>query len=212
MANTSAGAYGLTLLCPIKRDIDDTCCGDIVRNRLEALPLNEASPMAKVPNTYLCRFYVLDDVFYESYPACEEHLKSRYLVFCANFHGTLEAYLEGMWRTAEREIRQIWEHCVAFEHVRSVSDFISYIKRCQVDNDLFFNGSNGAPLDEQLKSLYVKQEFSRFVYDNYGKSAEELQRAFEKFVSVVKPENLAGPTWAPGMTQDNPQHHYNKLG
>ena len=43
--------------------------------------------MAKVPNTYLARFYILNDVFYQGFPAEEEHLKSKYLVFSSNFHG-----------------------------------------------------------------------------------------------------------------------------
>lgn len=199
MPNISGNAYGLTLLCPIKNGSrNNQSYAEIIRDHLEKLPLDMQSPMAKIPNTYLCRFYVLNDVFYQGYPAKEEHLQSRYLVFSSNFYGDLEDYLRGMWSHALKEVREIWQYCVGFDADGSAEDFVNYIKKCQVDNALFFNGSTDDPLDEQLKSLYLKQEFSRFVYDNQGASDADLQVAFEEFVNRTDPVNLNGPTWAPG--------------
>ena len=78
--NTSGRAYGLTLLCPIKNESrDDRSYAEILRDDLENLHSDDASPMARVPNTYLARFYVLNDVFYQGYGFKEEHLKSKYL-------------------------------------------------------------------------------------------------------------------------------------
>lgn len=199
MPNINGNAYGLTLLCPIKNGSQNNqSYAEIIRDHLEKLPLDMQSPMAKVPNTYLCRFYVLNDVFYEGYPAKEEHLQSRYLVFSSNFYGDLEDYLRGMWSHAHKEVKEIWQYCVGFNPDGSAEDFVNYIKKCQVDNALFFNGSTDDPLDEQLKSLYLKQEFSRFIYDNQGTSDADLQVAFEEFVKRTDPVNLNGPTWAPG--------------
>lgn len=208
MGNTAGKAYGMTLLCPIRQDDATHSYSNLTRNRLERLPLHSDSPMAKVPNTYLCRFYLLDDVFYEGSPAQEEHLQSRYLVFCTNFHGDRDAYLRGMWDNAQAEVKQIWEYCVAFDKVKTAEDFVGYAQKCQVTNSLFFKGSTDDPLAEQLKALYLKQEFTRFAFDHYGKSAAELQQAFREFVSIVKPDDLSGPTWQPGMTEETPQHCY----
>lgn len=197
--NISAGAFGLTLLCPIKNASEgDQSYASIVREQLQQWPLNEASPLAKVPNTYLCRLYVLNDVFYQGYPAKEEHLQSKYLVFSSNFHGDLERYLEGMWQHAEKYVRQVWQYCVGFDGVNDGQQFVDYIKKCQIDNALFFNGSNGDSLDEQLKALYLKQEFTRFVYLNQGLSASKLQIAFAEFVNRTQPSNLVAPSWQPG--------------
>jgi hypothetical protein len=75
--NESGRAYGLTVLCPLGNDSqDDQSYAAIVRGHLRALAVDESSPMARVPNTYLCRMFVLDDVFYEGDPAHEEHLQS----------------------------------------------------------------------------------------------------------------------------------------
>jgi hypothetical protein len=53
-------------------------------------------------------------------------------------------------------------------------------------------------LAQQLKNLYLKQEFSKFAFESQGKSAVALQEAFREFVRRAQPENLAGPTWAAG--------------
>src|SRR5580693_6673855 len=112
MANESGNAYALTTLCPILSGIppgsqDGETHTTLLRNVLQSLTLNEQSPMAKVPNTYLCRFYVLGDVFYQGNPAVLEHLKSDYLVFSSNFYGPLDPYLQGMWDALKDEIPAI---------------------------------------------------------------------------------------------------------
>lgn len=197
--NTSGNAYGLTLLCPIiNGSQNDESYAEILSHYLENLPVGGKSPMAKVPNTYLARFYILNDVFYEGSPAEEEHLQSKYLVFSSNFHGDRDTYLSGMWKAAEADVRKIWQHCVAFDKVQTEEGFIDYVKKCQVDNNLFFNGSTDDSLSEQLKALYLKQEFTCFAYQNQGLSAVQLQQNFKDFVERTQPLNLDGPSWSPG--------------
>lgn len=224
MANTMGSAYGLTVLSPLKNGhLDAISYGDIIRDRLNDWGVNEKSPMSRVPNTYLCRLFMLDDVFSQSLAAGdfyytsnailslfsdkarmrglarEEHLKSRYLVFFANFHGDLDTYLTGMWQNADVEVRRIWEYCWGFDQVKDAASFIDYMKRCQRETSLFFNGSTDDTLAEQLKGLYLKQEFTRFAAEHQGMPAAELQQAYQAFVKRVQPANLAGPSWTPGM-------------
>src|ERR1700730_10275193 len=109
MANTSGNAYALTLLVPILQGLpkkapegmNDQTYADLIRYQLQQLAVNEESPMARVPNTYPSRLFVLNDVLYQGRPAILEHLKSNYLVFSSNFHGELEDYLTGMWMEVE---------------------------------------------------------------------------------------------------------------
>jgi hypothetical protein len=147
MGNKFGNAYGLTVLIPIKHGTEKNRTYDkIIRDQLQEWPLNKKSPLAAVPNTYLARLFLLNDVFYEAAPAKEEHLKSKYLVFSSNFFGDLDVYLDGMWNALDDLLKDFLRHCVAFEAVDSSADFIEYIKRCQINNSLFFNGSNDKPL------------------------------------------------------------------
>ncbi len=225
MANTSGKAYALTCLCPIEKGhLNGTAYSDEVRHRLQNWGLLEHSPMAKVPQTYLCRYFVLDDVYYESLAGTEfggtfydfmsifsdkfrrralpreDHLKSKYIVFSCNLHGDLDAYLRGMWDAISVDIKHIWQFCYGFDQVTDADSFVVYIKKCQLKAALFFVGSNDDPLPEQLKALYLKQEFSRFAAEHQGMPAAQLQLAYQAFIQRVEPLNLAGPAWTPGQS------------
>ncbi len=225
MGNVSGNAYGLTILSPIKKgNVDDMSYADIIRDRLGDWGVNGNSPMAKVPNTYLCRFFVLDDVFTQSLAggdffgtlyaflslfsnkirlkalAHEEHLKSKYLVFSTNFHGDLETYLTGMWENAHEEVKRIWGYCYGFDQVNNAESFIQYMKKCQLETTLFFVGSTDDSLAEQLKGLYLKQALTRFAAEHQGWPAAQLQLAYQAFIKQVEPTNLAGPSWRAGQS------------
>lgn len=225
MGNISGNAYALTCLCPIRKGhFEGTAYSDEVRHRLQDWGLLENSPMAKVPQTYLCRFFVLDDVYYESLPGTEfggtffdflsifsdrfrrkalpkeDHLKSKYIVFSCNLHGDIDSYLRSMWNAISDDIRHIWGFCYGFDQVNDADSFVAYIRKCQLTASLFFVGSNDDSLPEQLKALYVKQEFSRFAEEHQGLPAAELQQAYQAFIQRVEPLNLAGPAWKPGQS------------
>ncbi len=197
--NAAGRLYGLTALCPIKiGTLNDRSYAWLTTDRLDELELNQNSPFASIPNTYFARLFILRDVFYESKPDREEHLKSQYLVFTSNLHGDLDTYLQGMWESQNDAVRSIWQYCVGFDNVNDVTSFIDYMRKCQVTNALLFNGSSDEPLKRQLKALLLKQEFGKFVADNQGRDPSELRARFRDFLAAVEVRNLDRPTWRPG--------------
>lgn len=226
--NVSGNAYALTVMSPIKNIVtpDEIAYADVIRDRLQNWNFEVNSPMARVPQTYLCRFFVLDDVYTESLPSgCapdplsdflpvvpdvmrrktvpkEDHLKNRYLIFSCNFHGgasaDLDGYLTGMWEAISDRISEIWGYCYGFEAVHDAASFVAYMKRCQLTTSLFFNGSNDDPLEEQLKALYLKQEFVRFASDNQGRDAAQIRANLRDFFQRTAPSDTVAPTWPAG--------------
>ncbi len=135
-------------------------------------------------------------------------MKSKYLAFVAELHAPEESdvdeYLRRMWATAGGGsfVPKVWQHCRGFEAVKGPEQFVQYMRRCQVKTTLYFNGSTDEPLSEQLKALYLKQEFTQFAYDHQGLPAAELQEAFKAFLARVRPA-AATPTWRPGASSLN---------
>jgi hypothetical protein len=223
--NISGGAYALTLLCPIKAEFEQNrLYADLIRDQLEVWNTHEVSPLSKVPNTYLCRFFVLDDIYTESLPGASiwdslsdirilqsnkqrlkalphtDHLASRYLVFTSNFYGDLDTYLTAMWQGMEAEIKAVWQYCYGFEGISDAPSFVAYAHKCCMDASLFFVGSNDDPLADQLKALYVKQQFSRFAQETQDLPAAQLKLAYTAFMQRVKPRDVSSPTWKAGVS------------
>jgi hypothetical protein len=223
--NKSGNAYALTMLCPIKPGVEgNRIYADLIRDQLESWNMASVSPMSLVPNTYLCRFFVLDDIYTESLPGAgiwdalsdirlipsneqrlaalphTDRLQSRYLVFTSNLHGDVDDYLHGMWQSIHVEINTIWKYCYGFENVNDEVSFVAYAKKCCLDTSLFFVGSNDDSLAAQLKALYVKQEFSRFAKETQDLSASQLRLAYTAFMQHIKPRDVEQPTWKAGST------------
>jgi hypothetical protein len=197
---------------------------DRIRDQFEEWNGREVSPLAKVPNTYLCRFFVLDDVFTETMPgagiwdtlsdirplpsnakrlgalAAEDHLQSRYMVFSSNLHGDVNTYLSAMWENMQAEIKSVWQYCYGFEAVQDGAGFVAYAQKCRLDASLFFVGSNDDSLADQLKALYVKQQFSKFAQETQDLPAAELKLAYTAFMKRIKPRDVTYPTWKAGVS------------
>lgn len=230
MGNVNGNAYALTTLAPIRDALvqgQEINFVDKMRDILQDWNLLPNSPMTQVPQTYLCRYFVLDDVLIESLPGAsvldtasdilplvpdairraalpkQDRLQSSYLVFSSNFYcgpeGTPDAYLRGMWNAISASIRSVWGYCYGFDAVDDADSFVAYMKRCQLDAALYFVGSNDDPLPEQLKALYLKQELGKLAIANQGLAAAAVRANYQAFVKRVAPNDLQAPTWAPGQ-------------
>jgi hypothetical protein len=182
MANRNGKVFGLTMLFPILNDERATPSHDLqIRRYLASLPTGQASPFAVAAYTHLARLVVMDDVIYVGTPACEEHLKSKYLVFETNSDVDIDEYAAGLARAVPREVDAIWSHCVGYPGVADVAAFVKYVKACQVPTTFYFAAVNDKSVTETLKALQTKRAVAEFVAEHQGMRPAELQRAFVAF-------------------------------
>ena len=186
MANQSGQIYGLTILSPIlESDQIDICHATELRWYLASLPRDHTSPFARVSSTHFARLVVMDDVVFVGAPACEEHLKSRYLVFESNFDGDLDRYLTRMAREIPEFVESVWKHCVGYPGVADPAVFAAYMKKCQIETTFFFADVNDKTVQQTLKALQVQAALAHFVESNQGKPAAEIQKLFSRLLECL---------------------------
>jgi hypothetical protein len=195
MPNQNGSVYGLTILSPIIDDENATPSHDLqIRKYLATLPTGEESPFAIAPGTHLARLVVMDDVIYVGMPACEEHLKSKYLVFESNCDGELETYLRSLATTVPQHLDAIWSHCVGYPGAADPQRFIDYMKACQVETTFFFAAVNDKTVPESLRALQTQRAVADFIANHQGMEPAQLQAEFLQFASALNAE----PTPRPG--------------
>lgn len=195
MANRSGSVYGLTILSPIKDDPHAEVSHSLaIRVYLQSIPQDQNSPFARVSSTHMARLVVMDDVVYFGMPSCEEHLAAKYLIFESNFDGDLDAYLARLAREAKEEVNAVWQHCEAYPGVEDVGAFIAYMKKCQVETTFYFADVNDKTVQQTLRALQTQSAVATFIEKNQGKPADELQKAFVKFLVALgkAPEPIPG--------------------
>ncbi|MEP2235891.1 MAG: hypothetical protein ABJM58_08955 [Alteripontixanthobacter sp.] len=119
------------------------------------------SPFARSDMTHFARLSVVSQLGFNGTEAADpvlssigiaepsvrhDDLKNHYLLFAAEFDapsGSRErdraVYLRDLWDRMEPELRNIFGHCVGFDEVETAADFITYIKRCEIDTTMPFN-------------------------------------------------------------------------
>src|SRR5947208_16469378 len=138
MSNQSGQVYGLTVLSPIIESDDSLDIGHATELRWYLARLTDKESFARIEGTHLARLVVMDDVVFVGAPACEEHLKSRYLVFETNFDGDLDGYLTRMAKETGEFVDAVWKHCVGYPGTSNIAAFIEYMKKCQLTTTFFF--------------------------------------------------------------------------
>jgi hypothetical protein len=209
MANQNGQIYGLTILSPIIEDQRlDICHSMELRWYLGHLARDQNSPFAKISSTYLACLVVMDDVVYVGAPACEEHLKSRYLLFETNFGGDLETYLTRMASETPDFVDAVWKHCVGYPGVSDAVAFVAYMKKCQIRTTFFFADVNDRTVEQTRKALHTQSALAHFLEKHQGKPAAEMQREF----GVLLHSMTHAPLPPPGgdesdrMPQENRPH------
>lgn len=194
MPNENGDVYGLTVLSPIIDDESATPSHDLqIREYLATLPTGEESPFALAPGTHLARLVVMDDVIYVGAPACEEHLRSKYLVFESNCDGDLETYLRGLAASVPEQLDAIWSHCVGYPGAANPQAFVDYMKACQIETTFFFAAVNDKSVPETLSALQTQRAVADFIACHQGTDPALLQKEFAEFVAVLKSAPVPRP-------------------
>jgi hypothetical protein len=195
MANQNGSVYGLTLLCPILDDERAVPSHDLqIRKYLATLSTDAGSPFAIAPGTHLARLAVMDDVIYVGMPACEEHLKSKYLVFESNCDGDFDSYLRGLAAAIPQHLDAIWGHCTAYPGAADITKFLAYMKACQIDTTFFFAAVNNKSVTDTLSALQTQRAVADFIACHQGVEPTQTQREFLEFMKILQ----ATPPPAPG--------------
>ena len=137
---------------------------------------------------------MMDDVIYVGAPACEEHLKSKYLIFESNCDGDVDSYLSGLAASVPDHLDAVWKHCVGYPGAGNRQAFIDYMKACQLDTTFFFAAVNDKSVTETLRALQTQSAVADFIANHQGVDSATLQREFVEFVAHLK----ALPTPHPG--------------
>jgi hypothetical protein len=196
MPNQNGSVYGLTILSPIIDDANATPSHDLqIRAYLAQLSTREASPFAVAPGTHLARLAVMDDVIYVGMPTCEEHLKSKYLVFESNCDGDLDSYLAGLADNIPVHLDAIWSHCVGYPKHGAADRqaFITYMKACQRETTFYFAAVNDKSVPTTLRALQIQAAVADFIAAHQEADPATLQRDFVDLAAQLKSQPAPPP-------------------
>jgi hypothetical protein len=175
MANTAGQAYALSVLCPVEPQRLDA-----LEEALAALPLGEASPLARVGTTHFARWVVIDQLVYEGDGQKPDTLAHPYLLFTSNFDGGVDDYLLDLCRASLADLHAVWRHCIGCPERRAAKPLAGYLRRHSVDTTMFYAAYPKATVADVRRSVLLRQRFSEFAVRSQRLEPNALMRAFHR--------------------------------
>jgi hypothetical protein len=153
--------YGFTALFPIK---PGEHVGEL-RIHLRSLDSHvNGSPLSNVHIIHMARFAIIDQMPYQGLPAKNDVLNSAYLLFLCEFDGSSSDSLAAeLVRAIPEEVDEIWRHCRGFPDPASADRLADYFTRCQLGTNLCLTDRPDDSVDDILRALIYKREFSELV-------------------------------------------------
>jgi hypothetical protein len=171
--NRLGGAYALTVFTAILPGHVDE-----LRAHLEALPLGEQSPLARLDQLHVSRIQIFDELVHQAPSQKRETLKSSHLVFTSTFDGDLDPYLDAICERIGAEADAWWGHCVGYPGTADRAAFRRYIRAHKVDTSLFASANQNAGVPLVRESLAVRERVVAFAADAQGLDAPALRERF----------------------------------
>jgi hypothetical protein len=169
--NRTGGVYALTTFASILPGHKDE-----LQAYLDALPLGEASPLARLEQLHLSRIHIFDELVAQPGHAAEK-LDAPQLVFTSSFDGSLDRYIEDL-RTKVPECDDWWGRCAGYPGRADAAAFKAYIRAHKIDTQLFANAYHGATVQDVQRALANRERVIDLAVAAQGLDAAELQQRF----------------------------------
>lgn len=122
----------------------------------------------------------------------KDRTKYAYLMFCSNFNGTWEQYIDAFSQVIPDGMNMIWRTSEQFPGARPITPFLAYIRRVQCDCEYYYGAYPGATATDVRLSLHLTEQLQQFSARTEGMEATAFATEWRKFLGSV--QNCLGST------------------
>lgn len=115
-----------------------------------------------------------------------ESLHYDYLLFCSNFNGSWEQYIDAFSEVIPGGMNNIWRWSTGYPGSRPITPFLSYIARNQYDNDYYYSATPGATTSDIRHALELRTRLDAFIAASATLSPGQFEAAFTTFLASVQ--------------------------
>lgn len=127
-----------------------------------------------------------------------ERLRYDYMLFCSNFNGDWEQYIQAFSQVIPGGMNLLWRWSPGFPGAEAITPFLGYIRQCQLDTDYYYSAYPGASTNDIRGALHLAEAFDAFAAEAKGLDPAAFESAHNRFLgTVAKDLGTTGPApWA----------------
>ena len=199
MPNIYGKAYGFTAITPMKRWktpfaraffwLVPILSKPLPQRLLGWIPIVRAQhDLTALSFIHFARWSIIRHDFWPKLSAAQPKDTTRYdyLLFCSNFNGTWEQYIDAFSQIIPGGMNMIWRWSEQFPGARPITPFLTYIRQVQVDTDHYFGAYPGASANDVTQALKLQAKLEAFVSRSQHLNADAFAPAYREFLVSVQ--------------------------
>ena len=212
MSNVAGKAYGMNVITPMTPMW--TFANRLIFAASRAIPSTLAGLMG-LSIIHFARWVIIKrDQWSEIDPmsgrriACTQTLANDYMLFCSNFNGTWDQYIDAFSDGIPTGLDLFWYSSTKYPHSIPISPFKDYIRANQIDTDYYYNATPGAAQRDIKAALRVARATASLAAAHAQGPAGFRDRYVAALVGVQN--DLGSQGEAPVASNDTKNADYNR--
>ena len=206
MSNVAGKAYGMNVLTPVPPHL--TWVQRLIFMAARAFP-STLKGLLGLSLIHFARWVIIKRSQWPEGDRGKPVLKNDYVLFCSNFNGTWDQYIDAFSDGVPQGLDLFWYASFKYPHSIPISAFKAYITHNQFDTGYYYNATPGSAQRDVKAALKVYAELKSLGARHAALDAKTFTSEYNK--SLARVQNCLGsPGYAPIASLDTETAEQNR--
>ena len=206
MSNIAGKAYAMNVVTPSHRWI--TWINRLLFMAARGLPSNLMGLLG-LSLIHFARWVIIKPKDWPNLGQGQEQLQNDYVLFCSNFNGTWDQYIDAFSDGIPNGLDLFWYASRKYPKSIPITPFKDYITFNQVNTDYYYNATPGSAQRDIKTSLMIYDELLALCDLHSNSTPEEFQVAYNAAMLKMQ-KGLGDPGFGPVASLDTERADVNR--
>ena len=198
MSNVAGKAYAMNVLTPMRPR--RTFLNRFIFIASRALP-DQLAGLLGLSIIHFARWFIIKRDQWPDLGQGPEKLNNDYMMFCSNFNGTWDQYIDAFSDGLPNGLDLFWYSSTHYPKSIPITPFKDYIRANQVDTDYFYNATPGSAQRDIKCAMRVRRAVLQLAQAHAGSAPAAFAGAWRQALVAVQ-NDLGSPGYAPVASND----------
>ena len=208
MSNVAGKAYAMNVLTPMRPR--RTFLNRFIFIASRALP-DQLAGLLGLSIIHFARWFIIKRDQWPDLGQGPERLNNDYMMFCSNFNGTWDQYIDAFSDGLPNGLDLFWYSSTHYPKSIPVTPFKDYIRANQVDTDYYYNATPGSAQRDIKCAMRVRRAVLQLAHAqaDAGSTPAAFAGLWRQALVAVQ-NDLGSPGYAPVASNDTTQADRNR--
>lgn len=198
MSNVAGKAYAINAISPMRRYLAWLTDFSFMFARSKPSTLSSLLGLSFI---HFARWVIVRRDDWTDLGQGKQNLSNDYLLFCSNFNGTWDQYIDAFADGFPSGLDFFWTTSTRYPQSIPITGFKNYIRVNQADTDYYYNATPGAAQWDVKAALRVRRELLALAQESESLSPADFRASYVKRLLRVQ-HDLGAQGFAPVASND----------